>query len=72
MERSRLIRELESMKNQEPRLRAALQNAEIPYKEWKKQHGDGTDEINVDPVVQKLDEEIKVLFEEVTDMVPGL
>ena len=71
-ERSHLIRELEAMKAQQPRLRAAFEKAEIPYKEWKKQHGDGTDEINVDPVVQKLDEEIKVLFEEVTDMVPGL
>ena len=71
-ERSRLIRELEAMKSRQPRLHAELEKAEIPYKQWKKQHGDGTDEINADPVVQKLDGEIKALYEEVADMVPGL
>ena len=71
-ERSRLIHELETMKSQQPRLRADFEKAEIPYKQWKKQHGDGTDEINVDPVVQKLDDEIKALYEEVAEMVPGL
>ena len=71
-ERSNLIRELETMKSQQPRLRAAFEKAEIPYKQWKKQHGDGTDEINVDPDVLKLDEEIKALYEDVAEMVPGL
>ena len=71
-ERSRLMRELETMKSGEPRLRAEFEKAEIAYKQWKKQHGDGTDEINVDPVVKKLDEEIEALFYDVSEMVPGL
>ncbi len=72
MERSRLIRELESMKNQEPRLRAALQNAEIPYKEWKSQHGDGSEAADSDPEVLRLDREIEALVEDVSEMVPGI
>lgn len=71
-ERSRLIRELEDMKSREPRLRAEFEKAEIAYKQWKKQHGDGTDAIGADPIVTKLDGEIDELYYAVADMVPGL
>ena len=71
-ERSRLMRELETMKSKEPRLRAEFEKAEIAYKQWKNQHGDGSEAINDDPLVRKLDGEIDELYFIVADMVPGL
>ena len=70
-ERSRLVRELETMRNQEPRLRAELEKAEIAYKQWKDVHGDGSEQVSADREVLRLDKEIEDLYYEVADMIPG-
>lgn len=71
-ERSRLVVELSRMKNEEPRLRAALERAEKPYKEWKARHGDGTESAGDDPEIAALDAAIEALLDDVSEMVPGL
>ena len=72
VERSRLVAELTRMKNQEPRLRSALEKAEVPYKKWKAEHGDGSEAAGDDPEIAALDREIEALVDDVSEMVPGI
>ena len=70
-ERSRLMRELEMMKNREPKLRAELEKVEIAFKQWNSDHGDGSEQVSEDPEVLRLDKEIEDLYYIVADMIPG-